>query len=74
MCVKTSPSTEVCVETERDREGGGIFLFTLDSLAESLQTEGIFHAALLHSSLYCVIFYDTPPQGCWRLKEPPDCD
>lgn len=44
-----------------EREGANIFLFTLDPLAESLQMEGIFHAALQHGSLYCVGFYDTPP-------------
>lgn len=65
-------------QTERERDGererANTLLFTLDSLADSLQMEGIFHAALLHSSLYCLIFYDTPPQGCWSLKETPDCD
>ncbi len=61
-------------EMRGERERANIFLFTLDPLAESLQMEGIFHAALLHSSLYCIIFYDTPPQGCWSLKEAHDCD
>ena len=57
-----------------EREGANIFLFTLYPLAESLQIEGIFHAALPRASLYCVVFYDVPPGGCRRLKEALDCD
>lgn len=62
VCMQRDESTKACVESETERrsdssemrgerERANIFLFTLDPLAESLQMEGILHAAVLHGSL-----------------------
>lgn len=64
VCVcRRSVGTDAYVEggrcrkiTEQSREKTNIFLLTLDSLAESLQMEGIFHAAVLHTVLLTLIF------------------
>lgn len=47
---------------ERRERGGKRVPFTSGGLAESLQSEGIFHAALLRDSLSSLLFFpDGPP-------------